>query len=197
MPGCRQWSGSGAEPWCRRLPPTVPGALLRLRPCCPWRIVRHGQGRRRWLSIAAIASSNSAGLPQFSVGSRWAHHTTPPTARGTDQIRQPGCRRPACRARRRTGRTELAKPEQSDHVSVPRAHELPSERVTADLRARITTREWQPGEASADCERARGQVQRQPGDRGEGGPRSGGRGLAGYAGAVGDVRSACTLGGLA
>jgi hypothetical protein len=154
-------------------------------------------GRRRWLSIAAIASSNSAGLPQFSVGSRWAHHTTPPTARGTDQIRQPGCRRPACRARRRTGRTELAKPEQSDHVSVPRAHELPSERVTADLRARITTREWQPGEASADCERARGQVQRQPGDRGEGGPRSGGRGLAGYAGAVGDVRSACTLGGLA
>jgi GntR family transcriptional regulator len=30
---------------------------------------------------------------------------------------------------------------------VPRAHELPSERVTADLRARIAAREWQPGEA--------------------------------------------------
>jgi DNA-binding GntR family transcriptional regulator len=30
---------------------------------------------------------------------------------------------------------------------VPRSHELPSERVTADLRARITAGEWQPGEA--------------------------------------------------
>ena len=30
---------------------------------------------------------------------------------------------------------------------MPRSHELPSERVTADLRARIAANEWRPGEA--------------------------------------------------